>query len=156
METSEQRIVNGGSDALCDCGFGLHDHGECKTGARCYTCGVVYLYSAAKVRIDHTTSGTVTYFVCPYCGDNQFALWDNLAQANECYPNGCECQNNGDWCNHCQVLLDEDLAGLRAVGVKLPSPPEIGFDLDDSYIPDCGNCEEDERCEGCPVDCKSA
>jgi hypothetical protein len=45
--------------------------------------------------------------VCPYCNEIKLFIWNNEAEANEMYPEGCRCENNGDYCLYCEAILAE-------------------------------------------------
>ena len=98
-------------ELLCDCGFnGLHDHCECSSGAWCAKCGVKTYYSSYKPSLVRDGDDVNFAFICPFCGSNgsqDVSTWNNVGVANEMYPRGCECQNNGDYCDYCDVILDE-------------------------------------------------
>lgn len=94
------------SELLCDCGFdGLHDHGECHSAIRCHKCGCSFRYKSLHAVYVLDGVEPTPVFVCQ-CGSSRYNIFSHFAQAAECYPNGCECQNNGDSCSYCTILLE--------------------------------------------------
>jgi hypothetical protein len=45
--------------------------------------------------------------VCPYCNEIKLLIWNNETEANEMFPEGCTCKNNGDLCLYCEALQYE-------------------------------------------------
>ena len=85
----------------CECGTGfIHDRSECKAACRCLNCEVTMFFNQTKVN----SFGEV---VCPYCNEIKLFIWNNEAEANEMYPEGCRCENNGDYCLYCEAILAE-------------------------------------------------
>lgn len=94
------------TELLCNCGYGTHDHGECKSGSRCTNCGIVHYYRESRPAYVSAGDGFEVVFLCRYC-KGELLTWDQSGPAAEMYPQGCRCENNGDYCEYCNTLLEE-------------------------------------------------
>lgn len=92
-------------DLACDCGSSQHEHYECRCGMECRKCGITTYYNDARPQFVAEGDGVSIIYICRYCRSSDYLIWDNLAAANEMYPHGCTCENNGDYCNYCEILL---------------------------------------------------
>lgn len=133
----------------CNCKHGLHDHNECKCSARCKVCNTVFFYRDAKHVLLHGVVETqdfddAWYFVCPYCGSDEMALWDNSSMAAEMFPNGCTCQNNGDYCDYCSILIQEPRICQHCYTRIV-----AGYFYDGLWYEDFNTSEDDAYCDPC-------
>ena len=101
-------------ELLCDCGEnGLHDHSDCTSGSRCTKCGVSTYYRDRKPTFARDGSDVVMIFICAYCESQEVVIWNNVSAANEMYAEGCKCQNNSDYCDYCEVIMDRAQCGSQ-------------------------------------------
>lgn len=104
-------IKNSDPDPACDCPDMLnnqHNRSECTSGCKCDNCKVEFLYRGAITTYMTDGKDVWPVYICPVCSHQILTFWNNEAQANEMYPEGCQCVNeeeNEEICSHCKVLL---------------------------------------------------
>jgi hypothetical protein len=112
MEVVMGNVQNLGEfgELACDCGSGKpHTHDNCTSGMRCRKCGITTYYEDALPQFVSEGGEVSLRYKCRYCGSFEYSLWNNYGDAVKMGLDihRCICQNNGDYCDFCQVLLSE-------------------------------------------------